>query len=110
MRPLADLDDLQGPPPRQGLGMRSVLLIMSEPEMTKITTSGCSCHGPSVQTPPQRLSSTRPRQAASARTPVRTTLVGIGVPSKYFTLSPPSERLSAVTLKRARRLTPQHTK
>ena len=38
-------------------------------------------------------------------------LVGIGVPSKYFTLPvSQSESAAAVTLKRARRLTPQMTK
>ena len=51
-----------------------------------------------------------PRGQAS--TAVSTTLVGIGVPSKYFdlALSLPAASVSAVTLKRARRLTPQQTK
>ena len=40
-----------------------------------------------------------------------TTLVGIGVPSKYFTLPlDGSARAAAVALNRARRLTPQTTK
>ena len=40
-----------------------------------------------------------------------TMLVGIGVPSKYFTLPVVSSASAdAVTLKRARRLTPQTTK
>ena len=38
-------------------------------------------------------------------------LVGMGVPSKYFTLPVPSSvSAAAVTLNRARRLTPQTTK
>jgi hypothetical protein len=37
-------------------------------------------------------------------------LVGIGVPSKYFTLPLSSESVAAVTLKRASRLTPHTTK
>ena len=38
------------------------------------------------------------------------TLVGMGVPSKYFTLPLSSASSAAVTLKRARRLMPQATK
>jgi hypothetical protein len=51
-----------------------------------------------------------PWDAHQASTPVSTTLVGIGVPSKYLTLPVPSAIDSAVTLNRARRLTPQQTK
>jgi hypothetical protein len=32
-------------------GMRSVLLIIIEPDATKSSTSGCRCHGPIRQTP-----------------------------------------------------------
>ena len=41
---------------------------------------------------------------------VNATLVGMGVPSKYLTLPSLPERVSAVTLNRANRLTPQQTK
>jgi len=51
-----------------------------------------------------------PDHAASASIKTRRIEVGIGVPSKYFTLPVPWESVSAVTLYRARRETPQATK
>ena len=63
-----------------------------------------------TQAPPHKALPMWPCQAAYASTPTSTTLVGMGVPSKYFTLSEPADSASAVTLKRASRLTPQPTK
>ena len=75
--------------------MRSVLLIISVPDRTNSSASGCNSHGPIVHAPQYRLSPSRPCHAANASTPVSTTLVGIGVPSKYLTLplSLPSDEL-----------------
>src|SRR6185436_7392550 len=94
----------------QGLGMRSVLLIIREPEAKKRRDSGWSVAPAKVHSPPGSAAPMRSYQAAAARPPVRTMLVGIGVPSKYATLPLPAASFSAVTLKRARRLTPQQTK
>ena len=53
----------------------------------------------------------RPVQNATASTATSARLVGIGVPSKYFTFPVDSSAsVAAVTLKRARRLMPQTTK
>src|SRR5215813_2459988 len=91
-------------------GMRSVLLIINEPETAHSSVSGCSAPGPSRTTPAGSASPTCPRHAVIDTIATRTRLVGIGVPSKYFTVSAPAESDSAVTLKRASRLTPQQTK
>src|SRR4051812_11976435 len=82
----------------QNFGIRSVLLIMRVPESGKSSTSGCSTHGPIVHAPPHKASPTRSDIAAAASTAVSTTLVGIGVPSKYRTLPESPESFSAVTL------------
>src|SRR2546425_6635229 len=92
----------------QSLGIRSVLLIMNEPETAQRSASGCSGPGPSRMAPSGSASPMRPSQAAMATIATRTRLVGIGVPSKYFTLAPPPDSVSAVTLKRARR-SEEHT-
>src|SRR5262245_40530169 len=97
-------------PRAHSFGMRSVLLIINEPETAHSSVSGCRAPGPSRTTPAGSASPTRPSQAAIDTIATRTRLVGIGVPSKYFTLSAPAESDSAVTLKRASRLTPQQTK
>ena len=53
----------------------------------------------------------RPNHSATPAAPTMTMLVGIGVPSKYFTLPVvASVSAAAVTLNRASRLTPQTTK
>src|SRR5690606_24703037 len=85
----------QGP---YGLGIWMVLLIMSEPDRANSSTSGCSCHGPSCHWPHHRSAPIRPCQAATASTTTSTRLVGIGVPSKYFTLPSSPASCSAVTL------------
>ena len=87
-----------GPGHAYGLGMRRVLLIISEPDSANISTSGWNCHGPSLTIPNQMSSPIAPCQAATASTTTSAKLVGIGVPSKYLTLSPPPESCSAVTL------------
>src|SRR5687768_6386827 len=87
-----------------------MVLIISEPEMANKITSGCKVAGPSSNEPQYKAPNTRSACAAHASTPTITMLVGMGVPSKYLTFAPPSESCSAVTLKRAKRLTPQATK
>jgi hypothetical protein len=53
----------------------------------------------------------RPSQSAVPSSATMTMLVGMGVPSKYFTFPVSvSVSVAAVTLKRARRLTPHTTK
>ena len=78
--------------------MRIVLLIISEPDSANTSTSGCNCHGPSCSAPNGKAAPMRSLQASHASRPTMATLVGIGVPSKYSTLSPPSASVSAVTL------------
>src|SRR6185503_11434729 len=82
----------------QSLGIRKVLLIIKVPESAKRSASGCSTQGPSAQAPKGNVSPIAPRHAQLASTAVSTTLVGIGVPSKYGTLAEPAEIDSAVTL------------
>src|SRR5712692_1770597 len=48
----------------QGFGMRTVLLIMSEPEITKSSTSGCRLKGPRLTTPSGSSAPVRPRHAS----------------------------------------------
>src|SRR3546814_4919380 len=73
-------------PAAHGLGMRRVLLTISVPDSAYTSTSGCSCHGPSCHTPNHRSPPMRPRNAATASRTTIARLVGIGVPSKNFTL------------------------
>src|SRR5688572_5618723 len=87
----------QAPVPPQGLGMRSVLLIISEPDSAYSSTSGCSCQ-PRSTTPPHSASPIAPCHAAIASTTTSARLVGIGVPSKYVTLPASALIASAVTL------------
>src|SRR5690606_28171752 len=82
----------------QGLGMRTVLLTISEPEIANISTSGWNCHGPSLTMPSHRSVPIAPCAAAIHSTTTSTRLVGIGVPSKYFTLPSAPDSCSAVTL------------
>src|SRR5690606_24445438 len=82
----------------QGLGMRTVLLTISEPEIANISTSGWNCHGPSLTMPSHRSVPIAPCAAAIHSTTTSTRLVGIGVPSKYFTLPSSPDSCSAVTL------------
>ena len=70
----------------QNLGIRRVLLIIAVPEAANSRLIGCSCQGPSCQAPPHSCAPSAPCQAAQASTAVMTTLVGMGVPSKYATL------------------------
>lgn len=73
-------------------------LIISDPDTAKISTSGCSVNPPTSTLPNHRCSRTSPIQAARASKATSTMEVGIGVPSKYFTLPVPSDSVSAVTL------------
>ena len=78
--------------------MRSVLLIMSVPDSAKSSANGCRSAPSSVHAPPTSWAPMRPCQIAHASSAVSSTLVGIGVPSKYFTLSLSPDSDSAVTL------------
>src|SRR5262249_1583813 len=66
----------------QGLGMRRVLLIISEPESTKSKTSGCRSRGPRTTTPSGSSGPMRFSLASNASSSTSSVLVGIGVPSK----------------------------
>jgi hypothetical protein len=80
-------------------GMRSVRLIINDPDSAHSSTSGCNCHGPSCQTPSHKALPARCSHTATASTPTSTTLVGIGVPSKWVTLPLSSSAIdSALTL------------
>src|SRR5690606_7367203 len=92
----------------QNFGMR-IRLIISEPDKANSNTIGCSVKPPKRTTPPHSCSPKAPCHAASAIRATSTIDVGMGVPSKYLTLSPPSDMASAVTLNRASRETPQAT-
>ena len=73
-------------------------LIISDPDSAKTSTRGWS-RKPAIQTSPnQRFGPIEPFQAASDNKATRKIDVGIGVPSKYFTLPVPPESSSAVTL------------
>jgi branched-chain amino acid transport system substrate-binding protein len=80
------------------LGMRSVLLIMSVPDSANSSANGCRSMPAIVHAPPRRLVPIRPCQIAQASNAVSSTLVGIGVPSKYLTLPLSPDSDSAVTL------------
>src|SRR3989442_492586 len=94
----------------QSFGIRIVLLIISEPESAHSSVSGWRCPEPRRTAPNGSMSPTCSSQADAATTATRTRLEVMGVPSKYLTLSAPADSCSAVTLKRARRLTPHATK
>ncbi|KAG1183439.1 hypothetical protein G6F35_015346 [Rhizopus arrhizus] len=81
-----------------GLGIRRVLLIISDPDRANSSTIGCSCHGPICHWPNQISWPMAPVPAAIASTITSTRLVGIGVPSKYVTLPSSPVIASAVTL------------
>ena len=78
--------------------MRSVLLIISEPDTANSSPSGWNCQGPSCHCPHHNGWPICPVLAATASRITSTRLVGIGVPSKYGTLSASPAISSAVTL------------
>ena len=98
-----------------GFGMCMLLLTIAQPHPMKMPTIGCTLPPhPKSQTPPKtpRLPpSTIPLQTHQAMPDTMPKEVGIGVPSKYLLLPVLSlGREETVTLKRARRVSPQRTK
>src|SRR4051794_6978214 len=93
----------------QSFGMR-MRLIISEPEIANSSDSGWNVKPAIFTAPNQRSSLMAPIAAATAIMHTSAKDVGIGVPSKYFTLPVPADISSAVTLYRARRDTPHATK
>ena len=98
-----------------GFGICMLLLTIAQPHPMKMPTIGCTLPpNPKSQTPPKtpRLPpSTIPLQTHQAMPDTMPKEVGIGVPSKYLLLPVLSlGREETVTLKRARRVSPQRTK
>ena len=95
-----------------GLGMCIVLLTIMQPCTTKSNTIGWNSKGvPCATTPKGRSSSTQPCETQYAISEAIDSVVGIGVPSKYFDLPVLSLGSTAtVTLNRAKRVNPQSTK
>ena len=96
-------------------GICMLLLTIKQPHPTKIPTIGCtSPPNPRSQIPPGTPwlpPSTMPLHTHQAMPDTMPKEVGIGVPSKYLLLPVLSfGREDTVTLKRARRVSPQRTK
>lgn len=89
-----------------------VLLTMRQPLNTNIPTMGWNSIGvPFAKTPIGMLSSTQPWETQYAMTAAMESVVGIGVPSKYFDFPVLSlGRAATVTLNLAKRVRPQRTK
>lgn len=89
-----------------------LLLTMKHPCNTNMPTMGWNSHGvPAPTTPRGRFSNTHPLLTQYAMMESSISVVGIGVPSKYFDFPVASlGRAATVTLKRARRVNPQRTK
>ena len=89
-----------------------VLLVIRQPLMTKSATIGWNSNGvPVAYVPKGRLSKIHPWETQYAISAAMLSVVGIGVPSKYFDF-PVASLGSAwtVTLKRASRVRPHKTK
>jgi len=95
-----------------GLGICIVLLTIKQPCRTKSNTIGWNSKGvPCATTPKGRSSRIQPCETQYAISEAIDSVVGIGVPSKYFDLPVLSLGSTAtVTLKRAKRVSPQSTK
>lgn len=80
--------------------------------MTNSSTTGCISSSVSANaTPPGTASWMRPVHTHQAMSPSRANVVGMGVPSKNFALPVASLGIvEAVTLNRARRVSPQRMK
>ena len=73
-------------------------LTMSEPEAANNSTIGWSVKPANATFPNQSDSPNAPCEAAANINITSSSDVGIGVPSKCFTLSPPSDSASVVML------------
>lgn len=89
-----------------------VLLVMAQPWSTNRNTTECTSSGvPANITPPGTESWSRPVHAHQLMSETSAKVVGIGVPSKYCALPLASLGIvAAVTLNRARRVSPQRMK